>query len=295
MTYHSKLLLFGEHTIVKGARALAVPYTRYVAKWSFEESKNRQASSDSLSVFCDYLTNKNDLLCELNTALFSEELKQGIWLDSNIPTGYGLGSSGSVCAAVYDRYGVDKVDEKNAKTLLKLKAAFAQMESHFHGASSGTDPLICYLNEAVMMSKNDLSTILLPRLNGGKGGMFLLNTHIARKTGPLVRTFLEKCKNPAFNQLIETELAIYTDNCITAFLQKNKPALFDNLRKLSDFQYKYLQEMIPEKFRKIWKDGLTSDDYLLKLCGAGGGGFMLGFTEDFERVNLDDTEIVYRF
>jgi len=295
LTYHSKLLLFGEHTIVKGSRALATPYPRYVSKWSFEDSEKRQKSTDSLSVFCDYLADKNDLLCQLSTALFSKELKQGIWLDSNIPTGYGLGSSGSVCAAVYDRYGVNKVDKKNTKALSKLKAAFAQMESHFHGASSGTDPLICYLNEAVMMSKNDLSTISLPHLNEGKGGMFLLNTHIARKTGPLVRTFLEKCKNPSFNQLIETELAIYTDNCITAFLQTNKPILFDNLRKLSDFQYQHLQEMIPKNFRKIWKDGLTSNDYLLKLCGAGGGGFMLGFTEDFDRINLTDTEIVYRF
>ena len=67
----------------------------------------------------------------------------------------------------------------------------------------------------------------------------------------------------------------------------------ENLRKLSDFQYQYFQEMIPKKYQQIWMDGLVSGDYTLKLCGAGGGGFMLGFTEDFERVNLQEIETLY--
>jgi len=293
--YYSKLLLFGEHTVVKGSRALAVPYARYSGKWSFEEHKNQRKSADALRSFCDHLMQHESLLHQFNLTQFSEDLKRGLWFDSNIPTGYGLGSSGSVCAAVYDRYGVDKLDKKKAASLSGLKSTFAQMESYFHGSSSGTDPLICYLNKAVILQKNDLNTVSLLRLNEGKSGMFLLNTHIPRKTGPLVRLFLDKCENPAFNQLIENELALYTDNCINAFLQKNTTVLFDNLRKLSDFQYQYLPEMIPEKFRKIWLDGLTSGDYILKLCGAGGGGFMLGFTEDIDALHLNDVEIAYRF
>ncbi len=294
-TYHSKLLLFGEHTIVKGSRALAMPYTRYGAKWSFESGENRQVSASALSDFHIYLSNNRDDFHYLNVAAFSEDLSKGIWLDADIPKGYGLGSSGSVCAAIYDRYGVNKIVGEDSEDLKELKMIFARMESHFHGTSSGTDPLICYLNEAVLMSTTNLERVSVPHLNEGQGGMFLLNTHIARKTGPLVNLFLEKCKNPIFNQLISNEFAIYTDICIDAFLQKNKLALFDNLRKLSTFQYQYLQEMIPEKYRQIWSDGLDSGDYTLKLCGAGGGGFILGFTEDFDRMDLSDIEVVFRF
>jgi len=291
--YYSKLLLFGEYTVVKGSRALAMPYPRYAAQWSFEKNENQSESNKALAAFQTHLAGRDDILCQLNVEKFAEELSHGIYLDSDIPRGYGLGSSGTVCAAVYDRYVVDKIEGKNANELAQLKAIFAQMESYFHGASSGTDPLICYVNQAVVMSRQELHTVVIPHLNEGKGGVFLLNTHISRSTEPLVNLFLEKCKNPKFEQKISTELAPHTDACIDAFLQKNKKILFDNLRKLSKFQYQYFQEMIPKNYHQIWADGLASGDYTLKLCGAGGGGFMLGFTEDFESVNLEEIEIVF--
>jgi mevalonate kinase len=40
--------------------------------------------------------------------------------------------------------------------------------------------------------------------------------------------------------------------------------------------------MIPRLFKKLWKKGLDTGDYYLKLCGAGGGGFILGFTQNYE-------------
>jgi mevalonate kinase len=57
--------------------------------------------------------------------------------------------------------------------------------------------------------------------------------------------------------------------------------------------------MIPEKFHALWKKGLETNDYYLKLCGSGGGGYILGFTEDIEKakVALKDyqLEVVYNF
>jgi mevalonate kinase len=41
--------------------------------------------------------------------------------------------------------------------------------------------------------------------------------------------------------------------------------------------------MIPHKFEEIWRKGLETNAYYLKLCGSGGGGFVLGFTQDFEQ------------
>jgi mevalonate kinase len=38
--------------------------------------------------------------------------------------------------------------------------------------------------------------------------------------------------------------------------------------------------MIPKNFQTIWRDGLISEEYYLKLCGAGGGGFLLGMASD---------------
>ena len=57
--------------------------------------------------------------------------------------------------------------------------------------------------------------------------------------------------------------------------------------------------MIPENFHKIWKKGIDTNDYFLKLCGSGGGGYILGFTKDIKKAeqSLKDfnLEVVYHF
>jgi len=37
--------------------------------------------------------------------------------------------------------------------------------------------------------------------------------------------------------------------------------------------------MVPAMFQNLWKTGLDTKAFYLKLCGSGGGGFLLGFTE----------------
>ena len=41
--------------------------------------------------------------------------------------------------------------------------------------------------------------------------------------------------------------------------------------------------MIPKNVERLWEKGLETNAYYLKLCGSGGGGFVLGFTEDLEK------------
>ena len=57
--------------------------------------------------------------------------------------------------------------------------------------------------------------------------------------------------------------------------------------------------MIPQNFHKIWETGIESNDYFLKLCGSGGGGYILGFSEDFEKAKSAlknyKLEVVYNF
>ena len=57
----------------------------------------------------------------LNWRQFERDLKQGLWFCSNSPMGYGLGSSGAVCAALYTRYA-----SKKASDLAILKKELAK-------------------------------------------------------------------------------------------------------------------------------------------------------------------------
>ena len=57
--------------------------------------------------------------------------------------------------------------------------------------------------------------------------------------------------------------------------------------------------MIPDSFHQLWQQGIDTNDYYLKLCGSGGGGYILGFTKDYEKTKKllqnHKLEIVYRF
>ena len=41
--------------------------------------------------------------------------------------------------------------------------------------------------------------------------------------------------------------------------------------------------MIPEKYEKYWQKGLQGEDFKLKLCGSGGGGFLLGIAKNYDK------------
>jgi mevalonate kinase len=235
---------------------------------------------------------------------FQQDLDAGIYFDSSIPQGFGVGSSGAVVAAIYDRYALNKPETETfnqAESLLHLKMVFAKLESYFHGKSSGLDPLICYLNLPVLIrSREDLGTVGLPTENNtGKGGIFLLDTGAPGKTSSMVSIFLEKLKHEGFRNMIRQQLVKYNDECIKAFLNRDAKPLFYNLKELSKLFLENFRPMIPDSFEKLWKDGIESNAYFLKLCGSGGGGFILGFTQDLEEAKQKlaghNMEVIYRF
>ena len=83
------------------------------------------------------------------------------------------------------------------------------------------------------------------------------------------------------------------------FISGNFNSLFHSTKILSRITLNNFQPMIPKNFIKLWMEGLRTNDYIFKLCGSGGGGFLLGFTLDLERTfeNLKDykKEIIYKF
>ncbi|MFK7773269.1 MAG: mevalonate kinase [Saprospiraceae bacterium] len=287
--YTSKLLLFGEHSIIKGSQALAMPLVHFSGNWKYatEYISKKQMNLSTFANHLEELKNMNHLLCDLDVDRFKEELSKGLFFESNIPTGYGVGSSGALCAAVYDTF-CDKKLEKVSTNFLALKKIFAQLESFFHGSSSGTDPLICFLEEVILLE----STEKIEQVNiqerisfdeNNQGQFFLLDTKIPRETGPFVNIFLEKCEDNYYFARIQSELNPLVDEAITTFLNHDRNSLFEMIHEIGHFQFKYFLEMIPNDFRTIWLDGLTNKLYKLKLCGAGGGGFLLGMTFDFKK------------
>ena len=91
----------------------------------------------------------------------------------------------------------------------------------------------------------------------------------------------------------------YNDASIEAFLKNEGQSLLKNVKSLSKVLYDNFQPMIPKLFRKLWKEGIDSNSYYLKLCGSGGGGYILGFTKDFEKAQTKlssyQLDVIHRF
>lgn len=307
--FYSKILLFGEYGIIKDSKGLSIPYNFYNGALKIDEHGTvaTTKSNQNLQRFATYLIQLQEeqpSLVTFNISALKEDVANGLYFDSSIPQGYGVGSSGALVAAIYDKYAADKItvlENLTREKLLELKTVFAAMENFFHGKSSGLDPLNSYLSLPILInSKTDIESANIPcQTANGKGAVFLLDSGIVGETAPMVNIFMEKMKQDGFRSMLKDQFVKHTDDCVRDFLKGDVKSLFGNVKQLSKVVLKNFKPMIPKEFLKLWKKGIDTNAYYLKLCGSGGGGYMLGFTEDIEQARkaLDGhkLEVVYNF
>ncbi|MEL0643831.1 mevalonate kinase [Olleya sp. Ti.3.14] len=304
--FYSKILLFGEYGIIKDSKGLSIPYNFYNGALKMEDNPSEvaQQSNQSLQRFADYLSKIDDSLVVFDIQSLNKDVKAGMYFDSSIPQGYGVGSSGALVAAIYDKYAQDKItvlENLTREKLLTLKAIFSEMESFFHGKSSGLDPLNSYLSLPILInSKENIEATGIPtQSSDGQGAVFLLDSGIIGETAPMVSIFMENMKQEGFRTMLKNQFIKHTDACVDDFLKGDIKSLFKNTKQLSKVVLNNFKPMIPAQFHELWKNGIETNDYYLKLCGSGGGGYILGFTPDIKKAQLAlkdyKLEVVYNF
>lgn len=293
--FYAKILLFGEYSLMYGSAALTIPFTRYRAQLFLDppvmDNKSHmtaRASNKQLKSFYAHLHNQpptNKIHQVMDLPHLKNDLEQGLYLSSAIPSGYGIGSSGALVAALFFHYARREYlpgDVTKPDHLAWFTSIFSEMEAFFHGQSSGIDPLSCYLQTPLLIKDEQLSTATPDKSAlSGEAGFFLINTRIPRKTSALIRIFQEKMKQPWFRRWFHEEYILSNDACIEALLTGD-PTLNEKTGRLSAQQFTHFQEMIPERFQRTWEEGLNTGTYFLKLCGAGGGGYLLGYTKSYQ-------------
>jgi mevalonate kinase len=307
--FYSKILLFGEYGIIRDSKGLSIPYNFYngalkVSDLSDSVSLKSNESLQRFAAYLEQLQKDQPHLVKFDMERLNSDVEKGMYFDSSIPQGYGVGSSGALVAAIYDQYADNKItvlENLTREKLLILKTVFGQMESFFHGNSSGLDPLNSYLSIPILINSQDnIEATGIPTQSAdGKGAVFLLDSGIIGETAPMVTIFMENLKDKGFRTMLKNQFTKYTDACVDNFLGGDLKSLFSNTKKLSKVVLNNFKPMIPEQFHGIWQQGIDTNDYYLKLCGSGGGGYILGFTEDLEkaRAALKDykLEVVYQF
>ena len=288
--FFSKILLFGEYGIIKSSKGLSIPYYSYSGFLSIEDqgSNEKKVSHNNLLAFSEYLKKINYEISDFDWEKLENDLTNKLFFDSNIPKGYGVGSSGAIVAAFYDRYVLSRKEFNktlNNEILIYLKNLFGRMESFFHGKSSGLDPLNSYLNLPILIKSADqIETTKFPiKKSFNENVIFLLDTGFSCETEPMVSLFMDKMRNKAFSKIFNEEFIVYSNKCIKNFLKGEINLFFINLKNLSSITIKYFKPMIPEKFHELWYEGIKTNDFYFKLCGSGGGGYILGFSKDFDK------------
>ncbi len=278
MTYPAKLLLLGEYTVLTCSHALARPYPAFSGAWQ------HHGKGADLYPFLQYLREDpggEKAGLKLDVDRFDRDLDEGWHFESDIPAGYGLGSSGALCAGVYDRYAIGKIMPADVARFGSLQQQLAWMESYFHGSSSATDPMVSYVNRPLLLLRGGSpEPVFLPPTEAPYR-IFLLDTGIRRQTGPLVRHFMESCRDARYANAVETLLGPVNNIAIQAWLAGEWESLYQHWAEISTLEYRFLQKMIPESFRDLWEKSMHGGPFFLKICGAGGGGFLLGITRDW--------------
>ena len=302
--FYAKILLFGEYGIIKDSKGLSIPYNFYRGALKFAQEEEHMQSHKSLKSFCAHLKSIPTDIVRFDWDKLQADLDKKLYFDSSIPQGYGVGSSGALVAAIYDQYAVEKItvlENLTKEKLQQLKTIFSAMESFFHGKSSGLDPLNSYLSLPILIhSKDNVEPTGIPSQNPeGKGAVFLIDSGIVGETAPMVSLFMKSMEQESFRQMMKEEFIRHTNQCVDDFLVGNLPSLFTHLKDLSKLVFQNFRPMIPKQFHSLWEKGLETNDYYLKLCGSGGGGYILGFTQDIQKARKalegHHLEVVYNF
>jgi len=288
--FPGKILLFGEYTIIIGSKALVLPFNKFSGRLEMLEDEDPVGpgvnpgqpdalrSNDKLLGLVQYLEQlklAGNLPEGFDIERFNEQVIGGLYFESTIPEAYGAGSSGALVAAIYDEFASGK-SRFESQDFPSLRRILGEIESYYHGTSSGIDPLCCYLNKPVLFDGDDAYPVSVPA-TPPSSGFFLLDTGSPGRTGPMIEYFKSRLQEPGFLDMINVNLIPLVERNINLLLETDS-RLSVNMQRLSEMQYNNFHRMIPQDFQRIWHYGLQTGLFSLKLCGSGGGGYLIGYT-----------------
>ena len=276
ISFSSKILLFGEYGIMHDSNALSIPYKKFNGSLSKSDhlSEDQKISNRNIESLYEYIIQDKYLNDIINSDNLKEEIDSGLYFDSNIPIGSGLGSSGALVSSIISRYS--KVDLKSFSNS-EIKKIMSLVESKFHGNSSGFDPAVSYFNKPMLYSNQKIK--LIERIAFKDFKVYIIDSQIDSSTKKMIKVFEDKISKSEFRLFFNSKFINNTNQCIDHLINSSK--LFrDSVKELSNDTLHNFQEMIPKKLKNKWKEGIKNDSYYMKLCGSGGGGFFLAYDFD---------------
>jgi mevalonate kinase len=280
-----KWILAGEHSVLRGSRALVFPLPAMQMKLIYEDS-NR----DLVAHFHGATGENYQLLFYglVDRALEilgrpRKDLKGSVTLDSNLPLGNGLGASAALCVAV-GRWLADLgwVD------VSKLESFCRELENLFHGESSGVDVAVVLSERPLCFSRFAPSELLdiqwKPNFYLSSSGQKGLTHACVQK----VKEFINE--NPVvgqqldeqMSQAVETIRVLLTDSKSDLKLRESQLIHAMNEARQCFETWGLTEGSVEREMRLLQEAGALA----VKPTGSGGGGYVLSLWREQPPENL---------
>ena len=276
---HSKIILIGEHSVVYGYPAIAIPLKKIGIECIVEEAKS------------SYFHNKTDTL---SVALFTalkylkkENAKIKYKVTSQIPPKRGMGSSAAVSIAAI-RAVFDYFEENLDDELLEKLVHTAEIVAHT--TPSGLDAKTCLSNKAIKFIKNKGFSYIDLNLDAY---LVIADTGIYGNTGEAI----QKVKNLGSNagsslnklgELTDEMAKILTENI------ESKEEKVDKIGKImtkANIELRNLNITI-EKTDLFVKTAIKNGASGAKISGGGLGGCVIALAKNLEIVEKIKDELL---
>ena len=273
-----KIILFGEHFVVHGTKAILAAIDKRVTVTStFTENKTIKVDSQLGTIEVPISSSYEEVESEFrpfvylaNKIINSEQNASGleITIDSDIPIGVGLGSSSACCVAATASIS-ELFNELSSEEILKMSI---EAEKTIFPDTSGADCTVCTYGgmiEYPSVEKIDNTFDL---------NLLIANSMIPHNTKNSVEKVNKFKENDEerFSQLCDLETKLI-DEVITAM--KNNDATTFGL-KMSENQ-KYLEEIqISNDTLRDMISSLKEISLGTKITGAGDGGCIITLVKD---------------
>ncbi|MBC7691014.1 MAG: hypothetical protein H7222_04545 [Methylotenera sp.] len=266
-----KWVLAGEHTVLRGGGAVALPHPDFFLSAEFMPGRTGKlviTPPPAVQVI-------EELLHAVQDQVQTFSLPEGNFrLESTIPLGAGLGSSAALCVAI-TRWLAEPLQIPKAEQFEFARS----LEHRFHGQSSGMDIAVALAGEPIAFSMDGggrpLGIKRLPRFTFHDTGVRARTSDCVRKvrelreSSPVLAMKIDELMSQAARDC--TEGLIRFDSCMN-----DSEALEILARGLTHGQEAFAHwQLVPEGTENLIEQLRNQGALAAKLTGSGGGGYVV--------------------
>ncbi len=281
----AKIILFGEHAVVYGQPAVAIPVMDVRAKAVVEaHDANQPALIDLHNFNITYKLFDEPVPASITHVMEAIQYVQDciqlpipqhgwkLTIDSNIPVGRGMGSSAAISVLLL------KALHQLMHASLPISQLIAhsfELEKYHHGTPSGVDNTVISIAKPIYFIKNQPYHIIQP----GKYLFVIGDTGVSKKTGDVVAAVAGQYQqNRARYETIFNEIGDIVRDA-RHLLEVNHSARLGELMNRNQQLLREIQVSSPE-LEQLIDAALKAGAIGAKLCGAGQGGCMIAMAPD---------------